>query len=69
MRTRLNFYPFLRRQFTDMEEVANVLNRSRRYVQNIFNGKKEFTKKERDLIVNYLKPTEEELKYLFTKEI
>lgn len=68
MKNRLNFYPFLRREFSDLQEVADVLNRSRRYVQDRFNGKKDFTKRERVLIVNYLRTNTEET-ILFTKEI
>lgn len=71
MKSRLNFYPVLRREFENMQELADVINKSRRYVQNRLNGNAAFTNNEKRLIAEYLKPllTEEETKKLFVRSL
>ena len=69
MKSRLTFYPFLRREFADLEELSTVINRSVRYAQDRINGKREFTSREKNLIADYLKATEEQRQLLFIREV
>lgn len=54
MKSRMTFYPVIRRSFETMEELSNVINRSVSYCQQRLNGKSEFTHKDKVLIAGYL---------------
>ena len=54
MKSRLSFYPNIRRDFSNASEVADVINRSTDYVLNRLNGKHTFTYREQVMIANYV---------------
>lgn len=61
MRNNLTFYPVIRRGFTNIAELAEVINRSRRYCEYRLNGSKVFTQREKNKIAEYLGVTVSEV--------
>lgn len=68
MKCRLTFYPRLRSEFTDIQELADVINRSRRYVQFRLSGKATFTHREKALILEYLGIETSEINTVFKED-
>ncbi len=62
MKSRLLFYPLIRREFADMQELSEVINKSLSYCKARMSGKKEFTHKDKALIANYLSVDVSEVK-------
>ena len=54
MKSRLTYYPIVRREFENMQELADVINKSVSYCKERLNGKKTFTMNDKRLIANYL---------------
>lgn len=54
MKSRLTYYPIIRREFENMEELARVINKSVSYCKLRLNGKEAFTMNDKRLIANYL---------------
>lgn len=54
MKSYLTIYPVVRKGFESIEELGDVINRSRSYCKTRLNGKAEFTRREVTLIANYL---------------
>lgn len=69
MRSRLKFYPALRSEFSDIEELAGVINRSRRYCQYILSGVKDFTHREKVLILEYIGAPIEKIDFYFRRTL
>lgn len=58
-------YPLLRREFANMQELADVLNKSRSYVNLRMCGVKEFTHRDKLHILAYLGEPETRINELF----
>lgn len=54
MKSRLKFYPIIRREFATVEELGNVINRKRSYCKTRLAGRADFTRNERQLIANFI---------------
>ena len=54
MRSKLHFYPQLRKDFENVEEICAVINKGRTYVLTRLNGEKEFTYNDMRLMTIYL---------------
>lgn len=54
MKSRLTYYPIIRREFESMEELSRVINKSVSYCKLRMNGKEPFTMNDKRLIANYL---------------
>ena len=59
--TRLPGYNTIREKFRTVDEVAAVINRTRRYTQDRITMKKEFTDREKKMIADYLGMSEDEV--------
>lgn len=54
MKSRMNFYPLIRREFETISELAQTINKSISYCQTRLNGQKEFTHNDKRLIAEYI---------------
>lgn len=59
--TRLPGLNVIRENFATVDDVAAVINRTRRYTQDRITMKKEFTAREKKMIADYLDMSEEEI--------
>lgn len=59
--TKLPGFNVIRERFRTVDEVAEVINRSRRYTQDRITMKKDFTARDRKLIAKHLGMSEEEI--------
>ena len=59
--TRLPGINVIRENFATVDDVAAVINRTRRYTQDRITMKKEFTAHEKKMIADYLDMSEEEI--------
>lgn len=59
--SRKSRYPLLSREFSNRSELAAIICKSETTITRVFSGERDFTKKERVAISNYLNMTEEEL--------
>lgn len=61
MKTRTKRYPLLRREFWTAAEMASVIDRSPGYIYSRMCGAGDFTRREKNLILDYLgKPGQSE---------
>lgn len=68
MKSRLSFYPVLRREFENSQEICDVINKSPSYVLTRLNGKNDFSHRDKVLIVKYLGKDESQLEEICRKE-
>lgn len=62
-------YPKVRRAFGYLQEIGDVINRSRTYVAvRMIGGDVDFTRKEKLLIVDYLGKTADQVEEYFPEE-
>lgn len=61
MKTRTPRYPLLRREFGTAAEMASVIDRSPGYIYSRMGGAGDFTRREKNMILDYLgKPGQSE---------
>lgn len=62
-------YPKVRREFGTLEEIGDVINRSRTYVAvRMVIGNEDFTRKEKLMIVSYLGKTADRVEEYFPED-
>ena len=68
MKSYKSTYPVLRRSFSRISEIGEVINRSDSYIKKRMNGSEEFTRREKVLILDALaiEPTEANIREVFT---
>lgn len=67
MRNKNSFYPRLRRDFKNCQEIADVINRNVSYVWVRMSGKEDFTYKEKKMICAHLDENVEAIPEIFAK--
>lgn len=61
MKSRLTYYPIIRREFESIQELADLINKSYSYVKQRMNGKNNFTMREKRIIADYLQKDAKEI--------
>lgn len=54
VKSRVNFYPLIRREFETREELADVINKSVSYCQIRLSGQREFSFKDKKKIAEHI---------------
>lgn len=64
-------YPIIRRSFKSYKDLGLIINRSSSYINNCLNGRKDFTRHEKYMILKYLgvSDTDENLNLYFPEVI
>lgn len=69
IRSRMAFYPNLRKDFSNMTEIAELINRSVCYVRTRMNGQNDFTYREMCMIANASGVSTEDARDYCRKEV
>lgn len=69
MRSHYHYYPNVRRNFQNAGEIADIINRSVAYVGARLTGKKEFTARDKRMILEYMGKPVTEMDNFFIREV
>lgn len=69
IRSHFGYYPNVRKEFSNSNELAEIINRSAYYVNRILTGRNEFTHREKKMIISYLGKNDSDIEEVFKKEV